>query len=199
MQAQERELITGLFGRLRPFESQSRDSEAERLIADLVSRQPAAPYLLTQTVLVQEEALKAAQARIAELEGKNSGSGFLGSAPSIGPWGAKPATPSSAVPVTAPARGPGMFNQGQGSGGGFMRNALATAAGVAGGALLFEGIRGMMGHGQAQAAQSTAQASPLLPGEQARSTDLAQDGVAADDYDAADDSSGFDGSGSDDL
>lgn len=204
MQAQERELITGLFDRLRPFESQARDAEAERLIADLVSRQPASSYLLTQAVLVQEEALKAAQARIAELEGKSSGSAFLGSAPSIGPWGAKPATPSSAmpssaVPVTAPARGPGMFNQQGQGGGGFMRNALATAAGVAGGALLFEGIRNMMGHGQAQAAQPPAQTAPLLPGEQARSSDLAQDGVAADDYDAADDSSGFDGGGSDDL
>jgi len=191
MQAQERELITGLYERLRQFESQGRDPEAERLIAELVSRQPATPYLLTQTGLVQEEALKAAQARIAELEAKTTaGSGFLASAPSIGPWGAKPA---SAVPQTAPAQAPkpsGPFNQGGGS---FMRSALATAAGVAGGALLFEGIRGMFGGGQAQAA-------PLLPSEQFRSVDLAQDDGAADDYDTSDDSSGFDGGGgSDDL
>lgn len=209
MEAQERELITGLYERLRQFESQSRDAEAERLIADFVSRQPASPYLLTQTVLVQEEALKAAQARIVELESKAPGAGFLGSAPSLGPWGAKPAAPpsakpTSAVPTTAPLRGAGMFGQqGQGQGGGFMRTALATAAGVAGGALLFEGIRGMMGHGQAQAAQPLAQPAsdlaPLLPGEQARSADLAQDGGAADDYDTADDSSGFDGGGSDEI
>ena len=32
MQAQERELITGLFGRLQPFEAQPRDGEAEALI-----------------------------------------------------------------------------------------------------------------------------------------------------------------------
>jgi uncharacterized protein len=67
MQAQERELIAGLFGRLQPFESQPRDPEAEALIRDLVARQSAAPYLLVQTVLVQEQALKAAQERIAEL------------------------------------------------------------------------------------------------------------------------------------
>jgi hypothetical protein len=193
MQAQERELIAGLYERLRQFEAQARDPEAERLIAELVSRQPSTPYLLTQTVLVQEEALKAAQARIAELEAKTaSGSGFLASAPSIGPWGAKPA---SAVPQTIaqPAQAPkpsGPFNRG---GGGFMRSALATAAGVAGGALLFEGIRGMFGGGQAQAA-------PLLPSEQFRPVDLAQDDGAADDYDTSDDSSGFDGGGgSDDL
>ena len=66
MQSQERDLITGLFDRLRPFESQPRDGEAEALIKDLAQRQPAAPYLLVQTVLVQEQALKAAQERIAE-------------------------------------------------------------------------------------------------------------------------------------
>jgi hypothetical protein len=85
MQAQERELIAGLFGRLKPFESQQRDLEAEALIRDSVAQQPAAPYLLVQTVLVQEQALKAAQERIAELEARTGASGFLGSAPKIGP------------------------------------------------------------------------------------------------------------------
>jgi hypothetical protein len=88
MQSQERELISGLFGRLQPFESQPRDGEAEALIKDFAARQPAAPYLLVQTVLVQEQALKAAQERIAELEAKAgaapAASGFLGSAPKIG-------------------------------------------------------------------------------------------------------------------
>jgi hypothetical protein len=32
------------------------------------------------------------------------------------------------------------------AGGGFLRSALTTAAGVAGGALLFEGISGLLGH-----------------------------------------------------
>ena len=81
MQSEERELITGLFGRLQPFESQPRDGEAEALIKDLAVRQPAAPYLLVQTVLVQEQALKAAQERIAELEARAgaapAASGFL--------------------------------------------------------------------------------------------------------------------------
>ena len=85
----------------------------------------------------------------------------------------------------------GMFNQ-AGGGGGFMRSALATAAGVAGGALLFEGIRSIFGRNEAQAAT-------LLPSEQFRPVDLAQDDGAVDDYDTSDDSSGFDGGGSDDL
>ena len=103
MQSEERELITGLFGRLQPFESQPRDGEADALIKEAVARQPAAPYLLVQTVLVQEQALKAAQERIAELEARAgaapaAASGFLGSAPKIGPWGAQPAAPAAPRP-----------------------------------------------------------------------------------------------------
>src|SRR5262245_50171543 len=101
MQPEERDLITGLFGRLQPFDAQPRDPEVERLIAGFVARQPSAPYLLTQTVLVQEQALKAALERIAELEAKSGSaqSGFLASAPKIGPWGSAPSpTPSTRSP-----------------------------------------------------------------------------------------------------
>src|SRR6186713_998777 len=104
MQSQERELISGLFGRLQQFEAQPRDPEAESLISGSVARQPAAPYLLVQTVLVQEQALKAAQERIAELEAKvnaapAAATSFLGSAPKISPWGSQAAG-------TAPAQAP---------------------------------------------------------------------------------------------
>ena len=151
MQAEERELITGLFGRLQPFEAQPRDGEAEALIKDFVARQPAAPYLLVQTVLVQEQALKAAQERIAELEAKAGAApaapGFLGSAPKIGPWGASPAAPAAAPQPFPPTRSPlqAAVAPQPGGGGGFLRTAMTTAAGVAGGALLFEGIRSLMG------------------------------------------------------
>jgi hypothetical protein len=172
MQSEERELITGLFGRLQPFESQPRDGEAEALIKDLAGRQPAAPYLLVQTVLVQEQALKAAQERIAELEAKAgaapAASGFLGSAPKIGPWGAQPAAPAAPRPSVPATRSPlqaALAPQQGGGGGGFLRSAMATAAGVAGGALLFEGIRNLMGSnpGPFGQAASAAQPAPLLP------------------------------------
>jgi uncharacterized protein len=171
MQSQERELITGLFGRLQPFESQPRDGEAEALIKDLAARQPAAPYLLVQTVLVQEQALKAAQERIAELEAKAGAapgaSGFLGSAPKIGPWGAQPAAAAAPPPAVPSTRSPlqAAVAPQQGGGGGFLRTAMATAAGVAGGALLFEGIRGLMGNNPGPFGQtaSAAQPAPLLP------------------------------------
>lgn len=170
MQAQERELIAGLFGRLQPFESQARDPEAEALIREAVARQPASSYLLVQTVLVQEQALKAAQDRIAELEAQGgaqpAASSFLGSAPRIGPWGAQPAAPRGSVPSSVPStRSPLQAALSpQPAGGGFLRSALATAAGVAGGALLFEGIRNLMGGNPGPFGPAVAQQpSPLLP------------------------------------
>jgi uncharacterized protein len=192
MQAQERELITGLFGRLQPFEAQPRDGEAEALIRDLVGRQPAAPYLLVQTVLVQEQALKAAQDRIAELEATAGAAapaapGFLGSAPKIGPWGTSPAAPAAAPQPIPPTRSPLQAALApQPAGGGFLRTALTTAAGVAGGALLFEGIRGLMGSnpGPFGSAAAALQPSPLLPPDSlpaAPSQDLAQDQAMLDD------------------
>ena len=173
MQSQERDLIAGLFDRLQPFESQPRDPEAEALIRDLVARQPASPYLLVQTVLVQEQALKAAQERIAELEAKAgaqpAGAGFLGSAPRIGPWGAQPAAPAAHAP--RPARRLQAALAPQPAGGGFLRSAMATAAGVAGGALLFEGIRNLMGNNPGPFGQAAAvQPSPLLPPDSAART-----------------------------
>src|SRR4029453_10387485 len=143
MQSQERELITGLFGRLQPFETQPRVGEANALIKDSIVRQPAAPYLLVQTVLVQEQALKAAQERIAELEAKAGAApaapGFLGSAPKIGRGGAPAASaaPPPSVPSTrSPLQAAVAPQQG---GGGFLRTVMATAAGVAGGAAVLRG------------------------------------------------------------
>src|SRR5262249_60380623 len=68
MTPQEQELINGLFERLSQLEAQPRDPEAERLIAQGLSRAPHAIYALVQTVLVQDEALKLANARIEELQ-----------------------------------------------------------------------------------------------------------------------------------
>jgi hypothetical protein len=189
MQNQERELISGLFDRLQPFESQARDPEAEALIRERVARQPGSPYLLVQAVLVQEQALKAAQERIAELEAKagQGSSSFLGSAPRIGPWGSAPAQaePRAAMPAGVPStRSPlqaALSPQPMmaGAGGGFLRTALATAAGVAGGALLFEGIRNLMGGSPGAFGPALAETpSSLLPPDtlpnDSSSADMAQ-------------------------
>jgi hypothetical protein len=67
----------------------------------------------------------------------------------------------------------------QPAGGGFLRTAMTTAAGVAGGALLFEGIRSLMGSNPFGSA-AAAQPSPLLPPDSLPATP-SQDQAMADD------------------
>lgn len=167
MTNEERDLITGLFNRLRSADHPQKDQEAATLIQQAAAAQPSAPYLLVQTVLVQEHALSNAQARIQQLEqqvaagssghGVGGGvgsflSGLLGGHPSQ-PASGQPAGRSTGVPPT-PAQTyaaptppyPSTVNMPPGAGGGFLRSALGTAAGVAGGAMLFEGIQSLLGH-----------------------------------------------------
>ena len=77
MTPQERQLIDDLFERLSSLENNPRDADATAAIAQGMRRAPNAVYALVQTVLVQDEALKRANARIQELEG--------GGAPAIVP------------------------------------------------------------------------------------------------------------------
>ena len=69
MTPQERQLIDDLFDRLAKLEGSPRDRDAEGAIIEGLRRAPNAAYALVQTVLVQDEALKRANARIQELEG----------------------------------------------------------------------------------------------------------------------------------
>lgn len=209
MQAQERDLISGLFGRMQQFEAQPRDPEAEALIATSIARQPATPYLLVQTVLVQEQALKAAQERIAELEARSaaapaaSAGSFLANAPKVSPWGAAAAAPAPVAPPAPSTRSPlqAAVAPQQAAGGGFLRTAMATAAGVAGGALLFEGIRSLMGHNPGPFGQTAASPAPAADAQQqamlSDDSEGGQGGGPDDSYDIASDDSGF-GGGSDD-
>ncbi|CAO3362695.1 DUF2076 domain-containing protein [Azospirillum palustre] len=102
MTPEERTLLSDLFRRLRDVESQQtsqpRDAEAEDFIRRSVQDQPLSSYYMAQTVLVQQQALTAAQTRIEELERQlrerpaqpaQSGGSFLSNALGIGrsPWG----------------------------------------------------------------------------------------------------------------
>src|SRR5256714_6759096 len=84
MTPQERQLIDDLFDRLAKLENAPRDAEAMSAIMQGLRQAPNAVYALVQTALVQDEALKRADARIHELEAElenappRSGS-FLGS------------------------------------------------------------------------------------------------------------------------
>ena len=175
MTPQERELVTELFDRLATLENAPRDAEAERAIIEGLRRAPNAAYSLVQTALVQDEALKRADARIRALEAQlgedaaPQAGGFLdnmreallgrrepqrGSVPSVRP----PAASQEAAfaPAAAWRQGP--------AGGSFLGTAAAAAAGVIGGSLLLDGIRSMMGphHGAffADPAQGAVPPSP---------------------------------------
>jgi hypothetical protein len=68
MNAEERQLITGFFERMRNHGAPEKDREAEALINQLIRANPDASYMLVQTVLVQEQTLEAANNRVLELE-----------------------------------------------------------------------------------------------------------------------------------
>ena len=68
MTPEERNLINELFDRIATLENAPRDPAAEQAIYDGFQRAPNAAYALVQTVLVQDEVLKRAEARIRELE-----------------------------------------------------------------------------------------------------------------------------------
>jgi hypothetical protein len=160
MDRQDREVIEGLFSRLGEVERKSgqRDAEAETLIRERVAQQPAAPYLMAQTIVMQEQALYDAQRRIDELERQPRG-GFLSG---LFGGGSPPARPSSGPPAVAPgpwgggAGVPGQPGQPplqQPGRGGFLAGAAQTAMGVVGGMLLGNAIAGLFG-GEAKAAES---------------------------------------------
>jgi hypothetical protein len=105
MTPDERQLLTGLFERIKAAANGPRDSQAEAFIADNVKALPVAPYLLAQTVLVQEQALGAAGQRLQELEDKvhaleqQQGSGsFLGGLGKSMFGGANAPPPAPAAP-----------------------------------------------------------------------------------------------------
>jgi hypothetical protein len=173
MTPQESQLVEDLFDRLAKLETQPRDAAAERLIADGSTRSPHALYALVQTALVQDEALKRANARIEELQAQlqdqiegaprqepeqrsfldsmrdafGSSSQPRGSVPSVRAGVApQPSYQQQAQPGSAPQVTPGYGAPPFGGGGSFLGTAASAAAGVVGGALLLDGIRSMFGH-----------------------------------------------------
>ncbi|SMQ65185.1 hypothetical protein SAMN06295905_1161 [Devosia lucknowensis] len=148
LRREDEDAINDLFERLRRVEGQSgpRDADAEALIHQRLSENPAAAYYLAQTVVVQEAALREQQARIAELErsGDRGRSGFLG-----GIFGDD--RPESREPQAQRRGGP----WGQPQGGGFLAGAAQTALGVTGGLLLGSAIAGIFGSTPAMAAEDT--------------------------------------------
>lgn len=194
MDRSDRQAIESLFGKLADVGRQAspRDPEADAYIREQIARQPGAPYFMAQTIVVQEQALDAAQGRIEELEREvasrqSSGGGLLSG---ILGDGRRPSRSAGSVPSVgrgagrAPEQPPSQV-QPRGAGGGFLAGAAQTAMGVAGGVLLGNMIAGMFGSDQAQATESQTAAEPQADDAQPE--------------DAGFEDAGFEGGGFDDV
>lgn len=149
MDQNEQAIINGLFDKLSQAEQRTgpRDGEAERLIGERLGTQPAAPYYMAQAILVQEQALLAANDRIGQLEQelqqRPAGGSFLG-----GLFG------GGEVPGKQPsAAQQRLRDYQQRGGGGFLGGAMQTALGVAGGVMLGNLLMGSFGADEALAGE----------------------------------------------
>ena len=162
MDATERQVIDELFGKVKQAEGGSgpRDPQAEARIREHLAAQPAAPYYMAQAILIQEQALKASQARIEQLETDlaqrpAAGGGLFG-----GGGAAKP-VPAAAAPATGIDPRLAAYNTPQQrQGGGFLGGAMQTAMGVAGGLLVGNALMSLFTH-DAAAATEPAAAEPM--------------------------------------
>jgi hypothetical protein len=158
MTPDERKMLEDLAAKFAQTPAPPRDPEAEDLIRTKIGSRPDALYLMTQTVLIQNLALQHAQQQIQELQQRTTqpvpagaGGSFLGGpgaarggysqpAQQYGgqQYAAPPPPPQYAAPspsMPSPSGAPS-----------FLRGAAQTAAGVAAGALAFEGIQSLFSH-----------------------------------------------------
>ncbi|QRM33714.1 DUF2076 family protein [Microvirga sp. VF16] len=172
MDHQDRQAIEQLFGKIAQVEGQAGapDTQAAEFIRSQIARQPNAPYYMAQTIVVQEQALNAAQGRIQQLEQELAsrpagGGGFLSGL--FGGGQSRP-QPQPAYqphqPYQQPMHGmpPHMTHGGMAprGGGGFLAGAAQTAMGVAGGVLLGNMIADAFGGGDEAKAADAGQAEP---------------------------------------
>ncbi|MFB8275981.1 DUF2076 domain-containing protein [Nocardia colli] len=157
MENNDRNLILGLARRLRDAQPVQKDRQAAELIGQEIARQPDAIYVLAQAVLVQEQALRTAQARIDELtaEVERASSASAGMTPSGGFMNRLFGNNQQATGF-GPGQPPGQpqppDQAPQSGGGGFLKTAAAAAAGVAGGGLLLQGLSSAFGDEKPSAA-----------------------------------------------
>lgn len=179
MTPQEQQLLASLCQRVNQTQLPEKDEDAENLLGHELGSNPDAVYILAQTVLVQDIALQQARAQVTQLQQQLQqthqqpahSTSFLGrllgerepaqqpppqpapaqmqqQAPPFQPVpGYQPAPAYQSAP---PQYGAPQFMAVPGGQPSFLRGAMQTAAGVAAGALAFEGVESILhgfGHG----------------------------------------------------
>jgi hypothetical protein len=158
---QEEQLLNSLVERVNQTQLQEKDPDAEALLNRAFGTNPDALYILAQTVLVQNIALEQAKAQLAQLQAQQAqlqqsqqparATSFLGNLLGHHDPAPPPQQPAYVPPPPPPAYMQPQYQQPQyapvASGPpSFMRGAMQTAAGVAAGALAFEGVEAVL-HG----------------------------------------------------
>jgi uncharacterized protein len=208
MTPQETTLLNEFLSQLTAVRGIAKDPAADTFIAQAIAQQPDAAYLLVQRCLLLDQAIESAKQQIDKLESELRGArapapaaaGFLSGAKA---WGRGPVV--SSAPALASASGhmrsttAPLGAQPTSGGGGFLGRAAATAAGVVGGAFLFQGISQLMGN-RAHTPEASSQASAPAATEGLLANSFANDAEpapATEQYDTAmDDSAGSDDSSS---
>jgi hypothetical protein len=170
---QEEQLLNSLIERVNQTQLEEKDPDAEALLNQKLAPNPDALYMLAQTVLVQNIALDQAKAQVAQLQQQLQQqrpqpahtTSFLGRL--LGEHDPAPKTQYQQAPVPLYQPVPQYAPPGQQYPGyvqpqyqqaqyvpvgqpSFLRGAMQTAAGVAAGALAFEGVESILhgfGHG----------------------------------------------------
>ena len=170
MTPQDVQALEAFLTQLTQARVDNKDPQAAAMIADAAARQPDAAYLLVQRSMLLDRALQNAQAQIVTLQNQlqaaqgGAGRSFVdndnawghsaGRAPQPPAYQPAPQYPPAgyqAAPGQAPmaqqpaqAARPGFLGGGFG---GTLGTIATTAAGVAGGAMLFQGIENLFHHG----------------------------------------------------
>jgi hypothetical protein len=153
MNIQEHEQLSQILKQLCAVRLTDKDQDAEAMIREASAVQPDAAYLLVQRVLLMEQALNNAKARIEALESnaQNSQTAGSGSFLDNNPWSQAGANKAGAVPGinnfqprNTPPQPPA--NNALSGSSGFLSNLATTAAGVVAGSFLFQGIENLMGN-----------------------------------------------------
>ena len=138
MTPQDREALQGLLTQLTQIHGVNKDPEADLMIREAVARQPDANYLLVQRALLLAAALDQARTRMAEQARAAQRPREEPLEPPQTSWAR--GAPGTGGPITPPPSAPAPAAPS------LLGQAAATAAGVAGGAFLFQGIEDLVGH-----------------------------------------------------